>query len=72
MIELGLHCLEFSEFVDFDSREFYYQTLCYILKRSELDLGQIGFSSLNTTSGEKNTRDLMLKKRKIASSYQKF
>ena len=24
LIELGLHCLEFSEFVDFDFREFYY------------------------------------------------
>ncbi len=47
LIELGLHCLEFSEFVDFDMREYYYQTLCHILKRSELDLGQIGFSSLN-------------------------
>jgi hypothetical protein len=39
--------------VDFDSREYYYQTLCFILKRSELDLGQIGFSSLNTTTGDK-------------------
>jgi hypothetical protein len=47
MIELGLHCLEFAEFVDFDTREYYYNTLCHILRRSELDLGQIGFSTIN-------------------------
>jgi hypothetical protein len=42
-IELGVHCLTFSEYVDFDQRELYYNTLCAILKRSELDLGQLGF-----------------------------
>jgi len=42
-IELGKHCLVFSEYVDFDQREYYYNTLCHIMRRSELDLGQIGF-----------------------------
>lgn len=38
-VELGRHCLTFSEYVDFDQREYYYNTLCLILRRSELDLG---------------------------------
>ena len=42
LIELGLHCLDLAEYVQFDFRELYYNILCFILKRSELDLGQIG------------------------------
>lgn len=74
LIELGLHCLEFAEFVDFDSREYYYQTLCHILKRSELDLGQIGFSTINqaNVTNDRASRELFKKKVKVASSYQKF
>jgi hypothetical protein len=34
-----MHCLEFAEFVDFQEKEYYYQMLCQIFKRSELDLG---------------------------------
>jgi len=45
LIELGLHCLQFADYVDFDLREYYYNVLCQIYKRSELDLGQIGFSN---------------------------
>ncbi len=47
LIDLGMHCLEFAEFVDIQEKEYYYQTLCQIFKRSELDLGQIGFSTIN-------------------------
>ncbi len=70
-----MHCLEFAEFVDFQEKEYYYQTLCQIFKRSELDLGQIGFSTINqaqTNNGDKNSRDLYKKKIKVASSYQQF
>jgi hypothetical protein len=70
MIELGLHCLEFAEFVDFDAREYYYNTLCHILKRSELDLGQIGFSTANQQSlQDRLSKDLFKKKVKVAASY---
>jgi hypothetical protein len=72
LIELGLHCLEFSEFVDYDEREFYYQTLCQIFRRSELDLGQIGFSGETHNQIDKKSRDLFNKKVKVASQYQKF
>ena len=73
MIELGLHCLEFAEFVDFDAREYYYNTLCHILKRSELDLGQIGFSTANQQNlQDRLSKDLVKKKFKVAASYQKF
>ena len=65
--------MEFAEFVDFDAREYYYQALCHILKRSELDLGQMGFSTLNQAKmSDKQSRDLYKKKIKVASSYQKF
>lgn len=73
LIDLGMHCLEFAEFVDFQEKEYYYQALCQIFKRSELDLGQIGFSTINqaqTNNGDKNSRDLYKKKIKVASSYQ--
>ena len=43
LLNLGAHCLEFAEFVDYDQRETYYCMLTYILKRYELDLGQVGF-----------------------------
>ena len=49
--------------------------LCQIFKRSELDLGQIGFSTINqaqANNGDKNSRDLFKKKIKVASSYQQF
>jgi hypothetical protein len=71
---MGLHCLEFAEFVDFDAREYYYQCLCHILKRSELDLGQIGFSTINpqVMQGDRAQRDFFKKKIKIAATYQKF
>ncbi len=73
MIELGLHCLEFAEFVDFDTREYYYTVLCHILKRSELDLGQIGFSTANQQNlQDRLSRDIFKKKVRVAASYQKF
>jgi hypothetical protein len=39
LLDIGSHCLVFSEYVEFEMREYYYQILCNILKRSELDLG---------------------------------
>lgn len=39
LIDLGEHCITFSDYVSFDEREYYYQTLCHILRRSELALG---------------------------------
>jgi hypothetical protein len=43
LVDLGQHCLLFSEYVDFDQREYYYQNLSFIFRRSEIDLGQLGF-----------------------------
>ena len=73
-IELGVHCLTFSEYVDFDQRELYYNTLCAILKRSELDLGQLGFqqTSMKVNLLDKQARDLQQKKLKAAANYQMF
>ena len=39
LIELGMHCLQFSEYVDFDEREYYYHILQLLYKRGELDIG---------------------------------
>ena len=47
LIELGLHILQFSEYVDFELRELYYSILCHILKRSELSLSQLGYHSID-------------------------
>ncbi|CDW81936.1 duf1765 domain containing protein [Stylonychia lemnae] len=73
-IDLGLHCMTFSEYVDFDQREYYYSTLCHIMRRSELDLGQMGFQQNQTTAqnNDKNMREIFKKKLKVATNYQLF
>lgn len=73
LIELGQHCLVFSEYVDFDQREYYYQTLSHIFKRSELALGQIGLQQTKIDDkNDKSARELFNKKLKVASLYQIF
>ena len=45
LIELGKHTLEFCDYANDVLRESYYKIIILILKRSELDLGSLGFIS---------------------------
>lgn len=66
-IELGKHMLEFCDYASDFLRESYYQILILVLKRSELDLGQIGFIS------DKKLPDKVLKaKIAAAAEFQAF
>ena len=63
-----MHCLSFSEYVDFEEREHYYSMLQLIFRRGELDLGQLGLQSVNSDQSTLDVKRIR-EKSKVAALY---
>lgn len=63
-IDIGLHMLEFSDYVNQFLKEKYYGVLTAILFRSELDLGQMMFEKQGSMS-----QKMLVAKKKLAAEY---
>lgn len=69
LVELGVHCLSFVDFIDFNLKAHYFEILNLIFHRGELDLAQAGF--LHKES-ESMSRSVIDSKKKVSVKYQYF
>ena len=65
-IEIGLHCIKFTDWADDSLKTYYNDCLDLIFHRAELDLNQIGF----TDQGLFSNQEIVNTKTKLASDYQ--
>lgn len=71
LVDLGVHCLSFVDFVDYNLKGHYFEILNLIFHRGELDLGQVGFIGKAKDNVSQN-KSILESKKKLAVKYQYF